>query len=414
MSTVHIIGAGLSGLACAVRLTASGQTVALYEAAGHAGGRCRSYFDRTLERWVDNGNHLLLSGNRSAMAYLGEIGARGTLTGPDDARFPFHDLNSGERWTVRPNAGPLPWWIVAPSRRVPGTRAGDYLSALALRRAVDSDTVTDCLDPDSVLFQRFWEPLAVAVLNAPADKAAAKLLWPVLMETFAKGAAACLPRIARDGLSQSFVDPAVTYLESRGANIEFARRLRGLELSGQRVAALDFAQGRIDLAGGDKVVLALPPAAAAEAFPGLETPGQSNAIVGAHFRLDHEPDMPGGRFLGLIGGDAHWLFVRKDVASITISAADRLIDLSSAEIAERTWRDAARALGLKNRPLPPYRVIKEKRATFAQIPSELRKRPPTRTDIDNLLLAGDWTDTGLPATIEGAIRSGHNAAAAAL
>ncbi|MFQ5533888.1 MAG: hydroxysqualene dehydroxylase HpnE [Sphingomonadales bacterium] len=412
--TIHIIGAGLSGLACAVRLCGQGRNVSLYEAAGHAGGRCRSFYDKTLGRSVDNGNHLLLSGNRSAMAYLDEIGARDTLISPDHAAFPFLDLDSDERWTVRPNAGPLPWWILCPGRRVPGARLRDYLAALRLRRAGCHQTVTDILDPESPLFERFWEPLVVAVLNAPVEAAAANLLWPVLMETFAKGERACRPRIARAGLSQSFVDPAICFLERHGAAIHYSHRLKELEISDGRVNALQFNQWRVELGPADPVIMALPPAAAAGALPGLDAPGKSSPIVGAHFRLDHAPQLPGGSaFLGLVGSAAHWLFVRDDIASITISSADDLVDAPAETIAAKTWCDVSRALDLTDRPMPPFRVIKERRATFTQIPSELKKRRGTVTDIANLFLAGDWTDTGLPATIEGAIRSGHSAAAAA-
>ena len=116
---VHIAGAGLAGLACAVRLAAAGQPVTLHEAAGHAGGRCRSYHDPVLEREIDNGNHLILSGNRSMLAYLAETGAADELGGPPQAIVPFLDLGTGERWAIRPNDGRLPWWLCAASRRAP-------------------------------------------------------------------------------------------------------------------------------------------------------------------------------------------------------------------------------------------------------------------------------------------------------
>ena len=87
------------------------------------------YFDRELGLTIDNGNHLLLSGNRAAFAYLKAIGATGKLGGPAKARFPFMDLSTGLRWTVRPNAGPIPWWLLLRSRRVPQARLGDYLRA---------------------------------------------------------------------------------------------------------------------------------------------------------------------------------------------------------------------------------------------------------------------------------------------
>ena len=106
----HIVGAGLAGLACAVALVQQGQRVSLYDAAGQAGGRCRSLFDQSLDRPIDNGNHLLLSANQAALGFLDAIGAGDSLVGPPEAAFPFLDLRSGERWTLRPNSGPLPWW----------------------------------------------------------------------------------------------------------------------------------------------------------------------------------------------------------------------------------------------------------------------------------------------------------------
>ncbi len=114
-------------------------------------------------------------------------------------------------------------------------------------------------------------------------------------------------------------------------------------------------------------------------------------------------------FLGLLGGTAEWLFVRGDVASVTVSAANELAEEESGVIARRLWADVAAALGLGGVPLPPHRIGKEKRATFAGTPVQVRRRAGTRTPWANLFLAGDWTDTGLPATIEGAVRSGRKA-----
>ena len=165
---VHIVGAGLAGLAAAVELAAAGRPVCLYEAAPHAGGRCRSYFDTELGCRIDNGNHLVLSGNNSTLAYVERLGALRTLEGPAEAVFPFIDVATKQRWTLRLNQGKLPWWILTSRRRVPRTRAIDYCVGLALRRADPSTTVAAVLNPDRILFRRLWEPLVVAALNTNA------------------------------------------------------------------------------------------------------------------------------------------------------------------------------------------------------------------------------------------------------
>lgn len=401
----------MAGLAAAVELAAGGRPVTVYDQAGHAGGRCRSFFDESLGRTIDNGNHLVLSGNTSIAAYLRRIGAEGRLCGPARAVFPFVDLASGERWTVRIGAGRIPWWILTPSRRIPGTRLGEYAAALRLARADAARTVAECVDKEGMLYRRFWEPLTVAVLNTAADEAAAQLLWPVLRETFGRGEAACRPRIATRGLADSFVDPALDFLRRNAGEIRLHTRLRSLDIGAGRVRALRFAGGgsEVIVGAGETVVLAVPATAAAALLPGLRAPQASRAIVNAHFRTDRQ--VPAPDLLGLVGATAQWIFRRDDIVSVTVSAADGLAEASNAEIAAKLWSEVRRALQLGDEELPPWRIVKEKRATFAQTPAEVARRPGPRTGIGNLLLAGDWTDTGLPATIEGSVRSGHTAAA---
>jgi squalene-associated FAD-dependent desaturase len=411
---VHVVGAGLSGLSAAVSLVRAGRRVQVFEAAGQAGGRCRSFDDDKLGCRIDNGNHLLLSGNRAVFDYLQSIGAADRLTGPARAEFPFLDLETGNRWTIRPTGGRVPWWILMPSRRVPGTAWYDYVRGLRLARCGPAATVKACLDDGGALYRRFWEPLAVAALNTDAASASAALLWPVVKETFGRGEAACRPRIAALGLGDCFVDPAIAFLRQQGAEMLFHRRLRRIDTSDGRVSRLVFTGGdeALDIAADDQVILAVPPAPALALIPDLLTPRSSRAIVNAHFRLTERHENV--QILGLIGGMSQWLFVRDDVASVTISAADALGEGASEVLAGRLWAEVALALGIAAEPMPPWRLVREKRATFAQTPEEVPRRPPARTRWRNLFLAGDWTDTGLPATIEGSVRSGHTAAGIAL
>lgn len=409
---VHIVGAGLAGLAAAVRLAGKGYDVALHEGAGQAGGRCRSFVDARLGCLIDNGNHLLMSANRAALSFLREIDAQDSLIGPARASFAFCDVHSGLRWRLRPNRGPLPYWLLDRSRRVPGTRLADYWPGLRFAAAGPDRTVADLVKTSGPLYKAFWEPLTLAALNTRPERGSARLLWAVLRETFARGEASCRPLIAREGLGESFIRPAIAFLERRRVPVTFNRRLRRLIMSGKRVVALDFGTAHESVGDHDSVILAVRASQAAALVPGLTVPDEGETIVNAHYRLPEPVDPPEGQpVLGLINSEAHWVFIRGEMVSLTISAAGALADEAAESLLPRLWSEAAGALRLRHLPEPPGRLIKEKRATFDQSPGSVARRPRAETAIANLLLAGDWTDTGLPATIEGAIRSGHRAAA---
>lgn len=406
-SVTHIIGAGLAGLAAAVRLTQSGKRVVVHEAAGQAGGRCRSYHDPALDMMIDNGNHLLLSGNHAALAYVKAIGASDRLVGPATAEFPFIDLATNERWTLHPNEGRLGWWIFDKSRRVPHTRPRDYLSAVALLWAGSGKTIADAMNCDGDLYRRLWHPVLLAALNTEPKKSSARLAAAIIRETLLAGGRACRPLIARDGLGEAFVEPALRALAATDAPVKFGHRLRALSFDGQRVTALDFGEDTIQLGPNDTIILAVPPTVAAALLPGLQTPDEFRAIVNAHYRVDPPAGCP--PMIGVINGTAEWVFAFSGRLSVTISGADRLLETPRETLARDIWRDVVRATGVAD-ALPAWQIVRERRATFAALPQQDSKRPAAKTTWDNLVLAGDWTATGLPATIEGAVRSGNRAA----
>jgi squalene-associated FAD-dependent desaturase len=392
-------------------LAEAGASVHLYEATTHAGGRCRSYYDQQLERWIDNGNHLVFSGNHAVAEHLRRTGAEDGMIDPGEAVFPFLDLATGKRWTLRLNEGRIPFWAFDAARRIPDTGLADYFALLRFAWATKGATVRDVVDRTHPLFASLIEPIAVAVLNASVQDGAARLLWPVLVESFGRGGRACHPMIARQGLSMSLVDPAVRRLGELGVSIRFTHRLRAFEFRGHTVVGLSFIGGDVTLGDDDVVVLAVPHRVANLLVPELVTPEESRAIVNAHYRLPAPvPLRDGLHFLAVLNGTAQWLFFRDDVVSATVSAAEALVDLPAEEIAARIWADVARAVEAPAAPMPPCRIVKEKTATFAQTPADVGRRPAARSAYFNLVLAGDWTDTGLPATIEGALRSGKTAA----
>src|SRR5262249_46598323 len=150
------------------------------------------YHDPQLGMVIDNGNHLVLSGNQAVADYLAAIGAADHLAGPDRARFPFIDLRDNLRWTLAPNDSTLPWWILRPSRRVPDTSLGDYLALIRLART-SRGTVGDAIKPEGELWRRLISPLLVSALNTPVAEADASLAAAILSGTLAKGGHACRP-----------------------------------------------------------------------------------------------------------------------------------------------------------------------------------------------------------------------------
>jgi squalene-associated FAD-dependent desaturase len=404
---VHIIGAGLAGLAAAVRLVGGPFELVLHEAARQAGGRCRSYFDPALGMTIDNGNHLLLSGNHDARRFLTMIGSEDQLVGPPEADFEFVDLQSKRRWRVRPNAGPLAWWVFSSHRRVPDTGWLDYLALLRLLMPGKDKPIGAVMRCDGVLYERLWRPFLLAALNTEPTEGSSHLAAAVVRETLAKGGNACRPLVAAQGLGAAFIEPALDFLVKAGAKICFDHRLRRIDFAADRVAALDFGDSSIRLDAAGRVILAVPPYVARDLLPGLQTPDAYRAIVNAHFKIAAPENFPA--LLGIVNGTVEWLFAFPDRLSVTISGADRLLDVPREKLAEDIWAEVAEVTQIE-KPLPPWQIIKEKRATFAATVEENARRPGAGTAYANLVLAGDWTATGLPATIEGAIRSGHRAA----
>ncbi len=403
---IYVAGAGLSGLSAAVYLAAKGVPVQVMEAAPGAGGRCRSWFDEQLGITIDNGNHLILSGNSSAYKYLASIGAERNFAGPAEAEFAFHEIPSGKAWTVRPNEGLLPWWIFDRHRRVPDTQARDYVSFVPLIGS-GARTAAALRKRDDVLWRRMLRPVLLATLNSEPEEAAPQLIAAILLGTLGRGGRACRPRIALPNLSAAFIDPALRVISGHGGTVHFGKRLLRLGVGHGKISELEFLERRQPLERGDAVILAVPAWAAKSLVPGIAAPTDHRAIVSTHFAV--APPQRAAVMTGIIDGTAEWIFCFPDRISVTISNADRLLDIDRNEIAKLCWEDVVRSLDIAP-DMPPWQVIKERRATFAATPEQEKNRSGPVTAWPNLFVAGDWTATGLPATIEGAIRSGRRAA----
>ncbi|MBI3703287.1 MAG: FAD-dependent oxidoreductase [Rhizobiales bacterium] len=348
-----------------------------------------------------------LSGNHAALSFVKAIGSESQLQGPAVAEFPFVDLATRAQWTLRFSDGRIPWWVFDKDRRVPQTGAVDYLPLARLAwTAADRPIglVMNCTGP---IYERFMGPFLRAALNIAPRHGSSRLAGALVRETLARGGKACRPLLARDGIGNVFVEPAIRTLRERGVSILFQDELLGLHFAGRRISRAEFKSGTVTLARDDAVILAVPPYVAEGLLPGLRTPSQFRGIVNAHFRIetpDHLPPM-----LGVINGICEWIFAHPGRISVTISDAGRFFDMPREELAQTIWSEVAAIVGLLG-ILPPWQLVRERRATFAATPEQNAMRPIAETAWSNLVLAGDWTATGLPATLESAIRSGYRAA----
>ena len=341
------------------------------------------------------------------MRYLDRIGARDSMVGPAAPIFPFIDRADGSSWVLRLDAGRLPFWIFDRRRRVPGTGWRDYLALLRLRGARGS--VAEALGD------------ARTALPAPAGAARYRGLEhrPRCRAGLAhagrggadpgRGRRRLPPLVPREGLSESFIDPAIAWLRARGAELRLGHRVQSLEKTNGHVSVIHAGDEAMVLGPRDGVVLAVPAPVAGDLLTGLMVPDAFEAILNLHYLAE----APAGAapFIGVVGGLAEWVFIKPGIVSVTISAANRLADVSAATLAAEVWPDVRAACPALPEVMPGFRVVREKRATFAATAMQQKRRPAVDgAGLANLALAGDWTATGLPATIEGSIRSGETAA----
>ncbi|HSP23806.1 MAG TPA: FAD-dependent oxidoreductase [Saliniramus sp.] len=469
VSTFHIVGAGVAGLAAAVRAVERGAKVRLYEAAPQAGGRCRTVLAADGFSH-DNGTHVLLGANPRALDFLRRIDALERWIEPEPDGLPVFDLRNGELRHV--GVSPFSW--LRADRRPEGVGLAD-IPRLARLVAPLPDRAIGSIFAGRPILDSFIDPLTVAVLNTPVETASARRLGRALRQVARRGGGRLF--VAREGLGPDLVAPALDWLAARGVEIETGARLRALEVREGRVVGLVFAGRSVVVGEGEKVVLALPPQEIARLIPQVKVPDQFEPIVNAHFAIHHEPpstplpchprrrEAPGRgssrdadealptveagmnltagspspapqerlrpgmtrtgeaggggreftpRFIGMRGALSQWLLVRHDHVSVTVSAAGSSVDEHPDALIARIWNEIApamRAAGLNVHRGEGSRVVKEKRATIRQEAGPDRRLPVS--PYANLALAGDWI-SDLPATIESATISGEDSVATLL
>lgn len=435
-SHVAIVGGGLAGLAAGVELAGRGIAVTVLEARPHLGGRAYSYVDAASGETVDNGQHALMGCYRHSLAFFERIGVSAKLLRQSHLRVAMIDKRRGAG-IIAGSALPSPLHMLSGIFGYRLLERGEQWRALlggarlmAMRRRRDPrlqqwtvEQLLVHLGQSLNCRQSFWYPVAIATLNELPERACAAPFAEVLARAFfgsRRDSQFVLPRV---GLSDLYTSAATSFIETHGGRVETKAAVAGLSFREGRCRGVELRDGR-SLAA-DACIVAVPPRAAHAVHPSLNGWGElaTAPIVSVHLWLDRP--VLSEDFTGLIGTSTQWLFNRTSLTaaeatpgatgqcvSAVISAAHDIVEKAPGGIIDTVIADL-RACIAEARAAQVLRAvaIKEKHATISLTPDAESRRPAARTAIANVFLAGDWIQTGLPATIESAVLSGNNAAA---
>jgi squalene-associated FAD-dependent desaturase len=433
-----IVGGGFAGLSAAVRLADRGKKVIVLEATKAAGGRARSLQDTVTGREIDNGQHLMMGCYRETQAFLRAVGS------DPDGIYYQHDLAvdmvkpGGEMVRLKCPALPAPLHLAAGLLRMKGIGVFHRLAALRaglllrgeIERPDDNETCDAWLrrmGQTGAMRNAFWEPLIWATLNDDPLIASAAMLVAVLDRAFMGTRDASRLGVPRVPLSRLYVDHAIEHLEAKGSEVRLGARATGFEMGDNRIRGVRLKGG--ETVDADQVISAVTPNVFLELLPErvrehvvfkdvarLEMSPIVNLWIGAERALF---DLP---FVGLVGSPVHWIWDRNKIErigggallTVTISGARSFINDSSENLRELFLSECRRYFPDRRLDITAFRVVKEKRATISHAVGTYQRRPETVSPIRGLYMAGDWVRTGLPATIESACQSGHDAAKAVL
>ena len=435
---VVVIGAGFAGLSAAARLAGSGARVLVLEARSRLGGRATAFDDRESGELVDNGQHVLLGCYLETLGFMSRIGALGNVRVESNLSVTMID-RAGVKTRLTCPAVPAPLHLVAGLFEWDALGWTDRLAALRmagpLRRArrelmpgareiaaSPGETVEAWLirnGQTARIREMLWEPLALAALNQPVGRAAAPVFARVLAEMFGPDPRLSAILLPAKPLHLMYAEPAREFIERHGGTVQTGAPARltidghlQVEASGERWTP-------------DAVIAAVPwfalpelivgsPAGLESVLRSAETMA-SSPIVTVNLWFDRPVlDEP---FVGLPGRTMQWVFDKRNVLggsashlSLVSSGASPIVAMSNPDLIAMALRELAEAIpSVRGARLVRGSVVREPRATFSLAPGQ-PARPPVQTPVPGLFLAGDWIDTGLPATIESAVRAGHGAA----
>ncbi len=397
-STVFICGAGISGLTLAYRLLSLGRKVVLFEMAQQAGGRCRSYEDRRLGLRVDNGNHLLLGANRQIFSLIRELELKDRYARYD--RLHFVSVADHKRWEVGAHAGSP---LIA---SIPGLSRWRRLRMLwQILRTSESIFPANLLT-QPVLCKRLLIPTLESIFNTPLEEIAVQAVRDMMAPIRQAGRKPFASFVPKQDWGHALVEPLVERIQALGGEMQYGQAVRSLHIQRGKLKGFDTSQP-YTLHEGDALVLALPTRGAAKLLPDHSFPTDHRAIINVHFKTELQLPKP---IIGLTDGIVHWVFQKQGHISVTISAADHLLQQVESELIRQIWKEVGIAAEWRDEKAPEYRMLVEKNASFAVTPVQWANRPQQQTGIARLYLVGDYTATGLPGSIESAVASAERVA----
>lgn len=422
MKKVVIVGGGFAGLSAAVHLANVGINVELFEASPKLGGRAYSFFDDITGDVIDNGQHILMGCYKETIHFLKLIGALNNIYYQDKLEINFVDKYSG----VVP--------LISKSKFYPFNLLAGLLSYKAIKftdrvniikfflkllgtpsESLNNLTVKELLDDNHQndrTIKAFWDILVVGTLNTNLEKASAKIFIDILKKMFLKGNKSASILLPKTGLSEMYCNNASAFLNNHNGGINLSSRVSYIEIRNEKVKSVIVNNKPVD--GFDFVVSAVPFHSFQKMFLDSDyllsdLKFDYSPILTVHIWLNENPFKE--KFYGLIDSKVHWIFNHGKHITIVISDAGAMIEFNSEKIYKVVVEEIHNYFAFFNNSLiSNYKIIKEKRATFVPSPAILNSRPNANTKIKNLFLAGDWTNTGLPSTIEGAVKSGRIAA----
>ena len=434
MSDVIIIGGGFAGLSAAVALADRGLKVSLFERRPLLGGRAYSVKDQTTGDIIDNGQHILMGCYHHTRRFLEKIGTLPLLQFQNRMRVDFADANGNPYRLECPDL-PAPLHLLVGLIRLKSLSLKEKISLIRMMGKVKrmGEDELNRLDHLSALqwltllgqtresIQNFWEPLIVGTINERPDLSSAKLLAVVLREALLKTKEEARMALSTVGLSELYTEAARRFVEERGGSVHLRKGLSKIESDRERVT-------RVFLEDGSErssrfYLSSIPPDALAPLLNGNSASVFSNLdafqfspILSINLWFDRP--ILDERFVGLLNSPIHWVFNKgailsgsKNYVSLVVSAAYDLKDKTQDELTDLSLKALHEAIpASRTAALRHCRILKELKATPSLGPGSDALRPPAKTGLENFFLAGDWTATGLPATIEGAVKSGHAAA----